>query len=71
MTQLKLIKGGRRELEFKLLTALFTPGGNAAADTLRKQLTPRAKGRIRAVGPTPASPPSEPSPLSESVKDRT
>jgi len=62
MTHLKLIQGGRRELEFKLLTALFTPGGNTAADTLRKQLTPRAQGRIRAVGPTPSSPPSEPPP---------
>jgi hypothetical protein len=64
MTQLKLIQGGRRELEFKFLTALFTPGGNATADTLKKQLTRPAKGRMRAVGPTPSSPSSEPPPAS-------
>jgi len=64
MIDLKLIQGNRRELEFQFLTSLFTPGGNAAADTLKKRLTPPAKGRIRAVGPAPASPPSEPPPSS-------
>jgi hypothetical protein len=62
MTHLKLIQGGRRELEFQFLTALFIPGGNATADALKKQLTRPAKGRIRVVGPTPSSPPSEPPP---------
>ena len=64
MAHLKLIQGGRRDLEFQFLTALFTPGGNATADALKKQLTQSAKGRIRTVGPTSASPPSEPPPSS-------
>jgi hypothetical protein len=64
MTDLKLIQGGRRELEFQFLTALFAPGGNATADALKKQLTRPAKDRIRTVAPTPASPPSEPPPSS-------
>ena len=64
MTHLKLIQGGRRELEFQFLTALFTPGGNSTADALKRQLTPRAKDQIHAVGPVPTSPPSEPPPSS-------
>jgi hypothetical protein len=60
MTHLKLTQGNRRELEFQFLTALFTPGGNATADALKKQLTRPAKGQMRIVGSTPAPPPSEP-----------
>ena len=71
MTHLKLIQGGRRELEFQFLTALFTPAGNATADALKKQLTPRAKDQIHAVGITPSSSPNEPSSLPEPVKDQT
>jgi hypothetical protein len=60
MTHLKLIQGNRRELEFQFLTTLFTPGGNAAADALKKQLTRPAKGRMRAMSVTSSSPLSKP-----------
>jgi hypothetical protein len=49
MTKLKLIKGERRELEYQLLAALFTPGGGASAEALKQRLTPRGKDRLRAV----------------------
>ncbi len=60
MTHLKLIQGQRRDLEFQFLTALFTPGGDATAEALKKRLMPAAKGRLRAVGATSSPPPREP-----------
>ena len=64
MPRLKLIQGQRWELEFQFLTALFTPGDNATAEALKKRLIRTAKGRLRAVGAVPSSPPSEPPPSS-------
>ena len=64
MPRLKLIPGQRRQLELQFLTALFTPGGNVTAEVLKKRLTPAAKGRLRAVGTSSSSTPSEPPPSS-------
>ncbi len=49
MNKLKIIQGKRRALEYQLLAALFTPGGDANAEALKQRLTPRGKGRLRAV----------------------
>ena len=49
MTKLKILQGKRRELEYQLLAALFTPGGGASAEALKQRLIPRGKGRLRAV----------------------
>lgn len=60
MTRLKLIQGQRRELEFQFLTALFTPGGDATAEAIKKRLTPAAKDRLRTVSTTSSPPPRDP-----------
>lgn len=59
MTRLKLIRGHRRELELRFLTALFAPGDNATAEALKKRLTPAGKGQLRAVSTTSSSPPRD------------
>ena len=65
MANMKIIKGARRELEYQLLAALFTPGGDVTAEALKQQLAPRGKGRLRAVrtprlhGAAPTPPPIE------------
>jgi hypothetical protein len=69
MAKLKIINGGRRELEYQLLAAMFTPGGNANVETLRLRLARRGGGQIRAVGATPA--PGSPPRTLEPVDDRT
>lgn len=67
--QMKIIQGTRRELEYELLTALFTPDGDATAESLKQRLAPRGKEQIRAVR-TVASPMSgEPSPTPQPIKD--
>jgi hypothetical protein len=70
MTKLKIIQGTRRELEHQLLAAMFMPGGNASAETLKQRLAPRGIGRIRAVSAAPSPSPSEPPPTPEPVDDR-
>ena len=70
MTKLKIIQGARRELEYQLLAALFTPGGDDTAEALKQQLARRGRGRIRAVGATPSSP-GAPPPMTEPLDDRT
>jgi hypothetical protein len=69
MAKLKIIHGRRRELEYQLLAAMFTPGGNASAEKLKLRLARRGTGQIRAVGATPA--PGAPSRALEPVDDRT
>lgn len=67
MAKLKLIKGARRELEYQLLRAIFTPGGNITAEALKQRLAPRGTGQLHAVDASPsrgALPPS-PQPLDE------
>lgn len=69
MAKMKIIKGARRELEYELLAALFTLGGNAAAESLKRRLAPRGKDQIRAVR-TFASPMSgESSPTPPPIED--
>lgn len=46
MTKLKIIQGTRRELEYRLLAAMFAPGGRASAEALKQRLAPRGKGRL-------------------------
>ncbi len=70
MANLKIIKGARRELEYQLLHALFTPGGNANAESLKQRLAARGKGRVRAVGASASASPHEPPPASEPVEDQ-
>ena len=61
MTKLKIIQGRRRELEYQLLAAMFTPGGNVAAELLKQNLAPRGKDRLRAVGASASASRSDPS----------
>ncbi len=69
MANIKIIQGKRRELEYQLLHALFTPGGNATAESLKQRLVARGKGRVRAVGAS-ASPSSNEPPAAETVEDQ-
>lgn len=69
MANMKIIQGNRRELEYQLLHAMFTPGGNANAESLKQRLVPRGKDRVHAVGAASVSPNKPPS-ASEPVKDR-
>jgi hypothetical protein len=71
MTNMKIIKGRRRELEYQLLAALFTPGRQAAAESLKQRLAARGKGRVHAVGATASPSPNEPPPAPEPVDDQT
>jgi hypothetical protein len=67
MAKLKLIKGARRELEYQLLRAIFTPGANITAEALKQRLASRGTGQLRAVDAAPsrgALPPS-PQPLDD------
>lgn len=68
MTKMKIIQGRRRELEYQLLAAMFTPGGDASAEALKQRLTPRGKGRLRAVH-TPGYPSAPTAP--PAVEDAT
>lgn len=73
VTKMKIIQGARRELEYELLTALFTPGADATAESLKRRLAPRGKDQIRAVS-TPAfsmSGKSSPSPRPTEEGDET
>lgn len=70
MANMKIIHGKRRELEYQLLHALFTPGGNATAESLKQRLVPRGKDRVRAVGATASASPHEPPPAPEPAEDR-
>lgn len=54
MANMKIIKGARRELEYQLLRAIFTPGGNITAEALKQRLAPRGTGQLRAVDASPA-----------------
>lgn len=68
MTKLKIIHGRRRELEYQFLAALFTPGSGASAEALKQRLTPRAKGRLRAVrAPSPHPVPTMPPPIEDAT----
>jgi hypothetical protein len=71
MTNMKIIKGARRELEYQLLAALFTPGCQAAAESLKQRLAARGKGRVHAVSTTASASPNEPPPAPEPVDDQT
>jgi hypothetical protein len=71
MTNMKIIHGRRRELEYQLLAALFTPGRQAAAESLKQRLAARGKGQLRAVGATPSPSPDAQPPTSEPVDDQT
>ena len=68
MTHMKIIHGRRRELEYQLLTALFTPGGDATAEALKQRLAPRGKDQIRAMGATPSREASPLTPNSSTTK---
>lgn len=46
---LKLLKGGRPNLEHELLRAMFTPGAQQRADELKARLGRRAGGKLSAV----------------------
>ncbi len=71
MTKLKIIQGTRRDLEYQLLHAIFTPGGNITAEALKQRLAPRGKDQLRTVDAKPSPSPGEPLPPSESVEDRS
>jgi hypothetical protein len=67
MANMKIINGGRRELEYRLLRAIFTPGANITAEALKQRLASRGTGQLRAVDAAPsrgALPPS-PQPLDD------
>jgi len=61
MTKLKIIQGRRRELEYQLLVAMFTPGGNVTAGLLKQKLAWRGEVWLRAVGVIASASPSDPS----------
>jgi hypothetical protein len=69
MANMKIIHGRRRELEYQLLAALFTPGRQATAESLKQQLAPRGTGKLRAVGAMP--PCGAPPPTLEPIDDQT
>ena len=69
MPNMKIIQGARRELEYELLVALFTPGANAAAESLKQRLAPRGKDQIRAVSSSASSLPGKSSPLSRPAEE--
>lgn len=69
MANMKIIKGARRELEYQLLAALFTPGCQATAESLKQRLAPRGKNRIQAVGVTALPMASESSPAPQPIED--
>lgn len=69
MANMKIIKGARRELEHQLLHAMFTPGGNVTAESLKQRLAARGKGRVHAVGATASPSSNEPPPAPEPVED--
>jgi hypothetical protein len=69
MANMKIIHGRRRELEYQLLAALFTPGGNANAESLKQRLAARGNGRVHAVGATPSPAAGETSSVPKPIKD--
>ena len=71
MTNMKIIKGARRELEYQLLAALFTPGRQATAESLKQRLAVRGKGRVHVVGATLPRTPGKLPPTSELFDDKT
>lgn len=48
-----IIQGGRAELERELLEAIFTPGAESLADTLKARLAPRGYRRLHLVPDEP------------------
>lgn len=70
MPNMKIIQGARRELEYELLAALFTPGADASAEALKQRLARRGANQLRAVNASPSPSSSAPLSPSESVEDQ-